>query len=63
MAHFLQYFYKMGQSWPLFFFNFVYSIQFTNVQYKFLSMTGFELQPLVSEATALPTDAQPLPSF
>ena len=26
-------------------------------------MTGFKLQPLVSEATALPTEPQPLPPF
>ena len=46
----------------LFFFIFVFSKQLTvNVQYKFLPMTGFEPRTLESEATALPTDPQPLP--
>ena len=52
----------MGHSRPLFLyfclFNTVDSKQI-HVGYKSLPMTGFE--PLVSEATALPTEPQPLP--
>ena len=41
----LYYFLKMGHSWPLFFFIFIFSIQLTvNIHYKFLPMTGFELR-------------------
>ena len=41
---------------------FVFSIQLTvNVQYNFLSMTGFELRTSGLEATTLPTEPPPLP--
>ena len=47
----------------LFFFIIVLSFQY-NVPHKKLLMTGFELSGhLVSEATALPTAPQPLPSL
>ena len=40
-----------------------FSIQLTvNVQYEFLPMTGSNCTPLESEATALPTEPQPLPN-
>ena len=52
-------FQKMG----LFFFMFVFSIQLTvnNVQYKFRRWLDSNRGPLVSEATALPTESQLLP--
>ena len=47
-----------------FFFIFVFSIQLTviNVQYKFCGWLDSNRIPLVSEATALPTEPQPLPT-
>ena len=46
-----------------FFFIFVFSIQLTvnNVIYKFCQWQDFNCGPLLSEATALPTEPQPLP--
>ena len=50
----------------LFLFIFVFSIhlrvnKLTNVQYKFCRWLDFNRRPLVSEATTLPTEPQPLP--
>ena len=47
----------------LVFFIFVFLVQLTvNVQYNFLPMTGFKLRISGLEATALPTESQPLPN-
>ena len=49
----------MDHSQPLFLY-FVFSLQLTvDVKYNFLPMTGFEPR----KATALPTEAQPLPKL
>ena len=49
----------------LFFFIFVFSVQLTvnNVQYKFGRWLDSNHGPLVLEATALPTEPQPLPNL
>ena len=53
---------KNGQFSASFSLFFVFSKQLTvNDQYNFLPMTGFEPGPLELEATALPTEPQPLP--
>ena len=56
------YFLEMGHSRPIFFmFAFYISQLVENLVHKTLQMTGFERGSLVSEATALPTEPQPLP--
>ena len=57
----------MGHSRP-FLFIFVFSIQlvvneYTNVQYKFYQWLDSNYGPLVSEATTLPTEPPPLPTY
>ena len=49
-------FFKLGHSRPFF----LYFRLFITVQYKFLLMTDSNLGPLELEATALPTEQQPL---
>ena len=53
----------MGHSRPLFFFIFVFSIQLTVkiVQYQFCRWLDSNRGPLMLQATALPTEPQPLP--
>ena len=57
------FFKKMGHSRPLFtlFSSFQYSQLTGNVELKILPMTGFEPRTSGSEATAQPTEPQPLP--
>ena len=49
-------FFKIGHTHFFRLFNTV-----DNVQFNFLPMTGFKRGPLISEATTLPTEPQPLP--
>ena len=51
----------MGLSRSLFLYFRLFKTVDSNGQYKFLPMTGFEPQTSISEATALPTEPQPLP--
>ena len=56
-------FFKKWAIAGLFFFIFVFPIQLTvnNVQYNFFLLLDSSLGPLELEATALPTEPQPLP--
>ena len=55
-------FFKKWANPSLFFFIFVFSIQLTvNIQYTFCPWLDSNSGPLESEATALPTEPQPLP--
>ena len=52
----------MGPSRPLFLYFYLFNtVDSKMFNINFLPMTGFELQTLESEATALPTEPQPLP--
>ena len=54
-------FIKMGHSRPLFVFLFSLQSTVNSVQYKFCRWLDSNCGPLVLEATALPTEPQPLP--
>ena len=57
----------MDHSRPLFLYFRLFEYTVDSIQMfdinKFLPLTGFEPRTLVSEATALPTEPQPLPMF